>query len=189
MHQIFSQFLLCGDIFHVVAKSQTRLRDFTFTFHFHALEKEMATHSNVLAWRIPGTAEPGGLPSMGWHRARHDWSDLAAAAAGSLSWWCSCFPSIFLFIYSGDHPLFLGWKLCLLDSVSSLMIYSFVLIGHFLQWLLETWCVEVIFEFAGLKVALFHLYTYVIIDLNVEFLVGTVFSQNFEDISLLPSKL
>ena len=52
---------------------------FTFTFHFHALEKEMATHSSVLAWRIPGTGEPGGLPSMGSHRVRHDWSDLAAA--------------------------------------------------------------------------------------------------------------
>ena len=57
----------------------TRLNDFTFTFHFHALEKEMATHSSVLAWRIPATEEPGGLPSMGLHRARHDWSDLAAA--------------------------------------------------------------------------------------------------------------
>ena len=51
-----------------------------FTFHFHALEKEMATHSSVLAWRIPGTGEPGGLPSMGSHRVGHDWSDLAAAA-------------------------------------------------------------------------------------------------------------
>ena len=50
-----------------------------FTFHFHALEKEMATHSSVLAWRIPGTGEPGGLPSMGSHRVGHDWSDLAAA--------------------------------------------------------------------------------------------------------------
>ena len=55
----------------------------TFTFHFHALEKEMATHSSVLAWRIPGTAEPGGLPFVGSHRVRHDWSDLAAAAAAS----------------------------------------------------------------------------------------------------------
>ena len=62
-----------------VAKGQTRLSDFTFTFHFHALEKEMATHSSVLAWRIPGTAEPGGLPSMRSHRVGHDWSDLAAA--------------------------------------------------------------------------------------------------------------
>ena len=55
-----------------VTQSQTRLSDFTFTFHFHALEKEMATHSSVLAWRIPGTAEPGGLPSMVLHRVRHD---------------------------------------------------------------------------------------------------------------------
>ena len=57
---------------HGVAKSRTQLSDFTITFHFHALEKEMATHSNVLAWRIPGTGEPGGLPSMGSHRVRHD---------------------------------------------------------------------------------------------------------------------
>ena len=51
---------------------ETRLSDFTFTFHLHALEKEMATHSSVLAWRIPGTGEPGGLPSVGSHRVRHD---------------------------------------------------------------------------------------------------------------------
>ena len=57
---------------HGVAKSWTRLSDVTFTFHFHALEKEMATHSSVLAWRIPGTGEPGGLPSMGSHRVGHD---------------------------------------------------------------------------------------------------------------------
>ena len=57
---------------HGVAMSQTRLSDFTFTFHFHSLEKEMATHSSVLVWRIPGTAEPGGLPSMGSHRVGHD---------------------------------------------------------------------------------------------------------------------
>ena len=55
--------------------------DTTLTFHFHALEKEMATHFCVLAWRIPGTGEPGGLPSMGSHRVGHDWDDLAAAAA------------------------------------------------------------------------------------------------------------
>ena len=64
---------------HGVAKSRTRLSSFTFTFH--ASEKEMATHSSVLAWRIPGTGEPGGLPSMGSHRVRHNWSNLAAAAA------------------------------------------------------------------------------------------------------------
>ena len=67
---------------HGVTGSQTWLSDFTFTFHFHALEKEMATHFSVLAWRIPGMAEPGGLPSMGSRRVGHYWSDLAAAAAG-----------------------------------------------------------------------------------------------------------
>jgi len=67
-------------------KSQTRLSDFTFTFHFHALEKEMATRSSVLAWRIPGTGEPGGLPSMGSHRVGHDWSNLAAAAEEQVRW-------------------------------------------------------------------------------------------------------
>ena len=66
---------------HGVTKSWTRLSDFTITFHFHALEKEMATHSSVLAWRIPGMGEPGGLPSMGSHRVGHDWSDVAAEAA------------------------------------------------------------------------------------------------------------
>ena len=66
---------------HGVVKSQTQLSDFTFAFHFHALETEMATHSSVLTWRIPGTGEPGGLPSMGSHRVGHDWSDLAAAVA------------------------------------------------------------------------------------------------------------
>ena len=65
---------------HGVTEGQTQLSDFTVSFHFHALEKEMATHSSVLAWRIPETGEPGGLPSMGSHRVGHDWSDLAAAA-------------------------------------------------------------------------------------------------------------
>ena len=68
---------------HGVPKSRTWLSDFTFTFHFHALEKEMATHSSVLAWRIPGTAEPGGLLSVRSHRVGHDWSDAAAAAAAA----------------------------------------------------------------------------------------------------------
>ena len=57
---------------HGVARSRTRLSDFPFTFHFQALEKEMATHSSVLAWRIPGTAEPGGLPSLGLHKVGHN---------------------------------------------------------------------------------------------------------------------
>ena len=68
----------------VVAKSQTRLSNFTFAFHFHALEKEMATHSSVLAWRIPGMGEPDGLPSMGLHRVGHDWSDLAVHILSTL---------------------------------------------------------------------------------------------------------
>ena len=62
---------------HGIAKSWTRPIDFTFTFHFHALEKEVATHSSVLAWRIPGTGQPGGLSSVGLHRVGHDLSDLA----------------------------------------------------------------------------------------------------------------
>ena len=66
---------------HGVSKSQTRPSNFTFTFHFHALEKKMATHSSVLAWRISGMREPGGLPSLASHRVGHDnWSNLAAAA-------------------------------------------------------------------------------------------------------------
>ena len=98
-------------VVHGVAKSRTRLSNFTFTFHFHALEKEMASHSSVLAWRIPGTGEPGGLPSMGSHRVRHDWSDLAAA-------------------YSTANPRRLGSIPCLL-FISTLLeweqwIFSFV---------------------------------------------------------------
>ena len=77
---------------HGVAKSQTRLSNFPFTFHFHALEKEMATHSSVFAWRIPGTGEPGGRPSMGSHRVGHDWSDLAAAAAVATAAVLNCTP-------------------------------------------------------------------------------------------------
>ena len=70
---------------HGVAKSWTRLSNFTFTFHFHALEKKMATHSSVPAWRIPGMGEPVGLPSMGSQRAGHNCHDLAAAAAAGSS--------------------------------------------------------------------------------------------------------
>ena len=75
-------------VVHGVARSWTRLSDFTFTFHFHTLEKDMATHSSVLAWRIPGMGEPGELSSMGSHRVGHDWSDLAAAVAvdGRSTW-------------------------------------------------------------------------------------------------------
>ena len=66
-----------------VATSRIRMSDFTFIFHFHALEKETATHSSVLAWRIPGMGEPGGLASMGLHRVGHNRSDLAAATAAA----------------------------------------------------------------------------------------------------------
>ena len=81
---------------HGVTKSRTRLNDFTFTFHFHALEKEMATQSSVLAWRILGTVEPGGLLSMGSHRVRQDWSDLAAAAAGFNIKDCTLYDSTYM---------------------------------------------------------------------------------------------
>jgi len=73
-----------------VAEGRTRLSNFTFTFHFPALEKEMATHSSVLAWRIPGMGEPGGLPAMGLHRVGHDWSNLAAVAATFFRWFGGC---------------------------------------------------------------------------------------------------
>ena len=73
---------------HGVTEGRTRLSDFTFPFHFHALEKEWATHSSVLAWRIPGAGEPGGLPSLGSHGVGHNWGDLAAAAAAARGWSC-----------------------------------------------------------------------------------------------------
>ena len=91
---------------HGVAKSQTWLSDFTFTFHFHASEKEMATHSSVLAWRIPWTEKPGRLQSIGSHRVVHDWSDLAAAAAAAAypfsgNWTeVSCIPGRFFTIWA-----------------------------------------------------------------------------------------
>ena len=76
---------------HGVAKSQTWLSDLTFTFHFHILEKEMATHSSVLTWRIPETAEPGGLPSVGSHRVRHDWSNSRSSSSKVIFKPLNCF--------------------------------------------------------------------------------------------------
>ena len=102
---------------HGIAKSQTRLSDLTFTFHFHALEKEMATHSSVLAWRIPGMGEPGGLLSMGSHRVRHDWSDLAAAF-------------IYLFPYFFLHALFLLKILDCLFSRESHNLFDSLLVTY-----------------------------------------------------------
>jgi len=81
--------------------SRTRLNDFTLTFHFHALEKEMATHSSGLAWRIPRTGEPGGLPSLGLRRVGHDRSDLAVAAGmhGGGGIWEICITFFFLILF------------------------------------------------------------------------------------------
>ena len=102
---------------HGVTKSRTRLSDFPFTFHFPALEKEMATHSCVLALRIPGTVEPGGLLSMGLHRVGDDWSDLAAAATAA-SWgiergvlrWVSLKPSLSASIRMSHMQPKIFWK-------------------------------------------------------------------------------
>ena len=86
-------------VVHRVAKSRTWLSDFTFTFHFHTLEKAMATHSSVLAWRIAGIGEPGGLPSMGSLRVRHDWSDLAVI--WKIAWvWATIYQSLKEFAFS-----------------------------------------------------------------------------------------
>ena len=76
----------CWATVHGVVEGWTQLSDFTFTFHFHALEKEMATHSSILAWRIPWMGEPGGLPSTGSHRVRHHWSDLVVVVVWSYEW-------------------------------------------------------------------------------------------------------
>ena len=93
--------LLCFSYF-MLQLYWTRLSDFPFTFHFHALEKEMVPHSSVVAWRIPGTGEPGGLPSLGSHRVGHDWSDLAAAAA----YWVVSLKSMLFYVFSGFGLLY-----------------------------------------------------------------------------------
>ena len=106
---------------HGVAEGRTRLTDFTFTFHFHALEKEMATHSSVLAWRIPGTREAGGLPSMGLHRVGHDWSDLAAAAVTFSSYLEKNFKHPELFLLPHLHFIIKAFQLYL-NIVSRIQI-------------------------------------------------------------------
>ena len=95
-----------------VAKSRTWLSDFTFTFHFHALEKEMATHSSVLAWRIPGMGEPGGLPSMGSHRVEHNWSDLALSIVHICHISFRLLPSFYLFSWHFWLVLLVTLKCC-----------------------------------------------------------------------------
>jgi len=96
-----------------VIEGWTRLSYFTFTFHFPALEKEMATHSSVLSWRIPGTGEPGGLPSMGSHRVGHDWSDLAAAASFFMV------QLSYLYMATGKYNSFDYMDLCWQSDVSA----------------------------------------------------------------------
>ena len=112
-----------GRLQSMESQSQTWLSDFTLTFHFHVLEKEMASLYSVLAWRIPGIGEPGGLPSMGSHRVRHDWSNLAAAAAviscvvgrGCLLWLaCSLGKTLLAFVLL--HFVLQG-QICLLLQV------------------------------------------------------------------------
>ena len=113
-----------------VARSQTRLSDFTFTLHFHALEKEMATHSRVLAWRIPGTGEPGELLSLGSHRVGHDWSDLAAIL-GKFSTFLMVF--LFVFFFWGSYDSNVGAFNIVLE-VSEIVLISFNSFFFFPLW-------------------------------------------------------
>ena len=122
---------------HGIAKSQTRLSDFTFTFHLHALEKEVATHSSVLAWRIPGTGEPGGLPSMGSRRVGHDWSGLAAAAV----LYCACVVYICIYIPHLLYPLIYWWnRLLLILATVTNAATKIVWICLFRLMYLFSWC-------------------------------------------------
>ena len=113
---------------HGVMKSRTRLSNFTFTFHFHALEKEMAAHSSVLAWRIPGTGEPGGLLSVGSHRVGHDWSDLAAAAAAAVL--THLLLVILIFITCSRY--------CLPGFSTQIGFFSLVIYKYFVEWYCDT---------------------------------------------------
>ena len=145
-----------------ITRSRTWLSDFPFTVHFHALEKEMATHSSVLAWRIPGTAEPGGLLSVGSHRVRHDWSDLAAAAAGSFlitdvylsqffrlrslrsrypniqflvkAFFLACNPSLSLFAHMANP-----WCVCMEEATASSLTIFMQALTHHEYTTLTTW--------------------------------------------------
>ena len=110
---------------HGVAKSWTWLSDFTFTFHFHTLEKEMATQFNVLAWRIPGTGEPGGLPSMGSHRVGHYWSDTAAAAC---SYWHFLIEVDFVDLFSSVIFLSSSRSLLIDSCIFSILFSRFLII-------------------------------------------------------------
>ena len=114
-----------------VAKSWTWLSDFTFTFHFHALEKKMATHSSVLVWRIPGTGEPVGLLSLGSHRVRHNWSDLAAAAAVIKCFYHnSSFLNFYLILLFCPFCFIFYWSMvdlqCCISSVKQSSKYTYI---------------------------------------------------------------
>ena len=124
---------------HEVAKSQARLSGFTFTFHFHALEKEMATHSSVLAWRIPGTEEPGRRLSMGSHRVGHDWSDLAAAAADAFPDFprqsgCCSLSMVHVYIFSQglcyDLCIYMSAFLCTVLLLEGTVIHIYTHVIH-----------------------------------------------------------
>ena len=120
---------------HGVRKSWTWLSDFTFTFHFHALEKELATHSNALAWRIPGMGEPGGLPSMRSHRVRHDWSDLAASNKYMMEYYSAIKKNTF-------ESLLMRWmKLepIIVSEISQKEKHQYSTLTYIYIWNLERW--------------------------------------------------
>ena len=118
---------------HGVAEGWTQLSDFTFPFPFHALEKEMTTHSSVLAWRIPGTGEPGGLLSMGSHRVGHDGSDLPAAAAALLYGYTtvSLFIQLLIRLFSSS---FLLLQINIANTLKLTLAYKYLCI-HMLSFL------------------------------------------------------
>ena len=127
---------------HGVAEGWIPLSDFTFTFHFHALEKETATHSSVLAWRIPGTGEPSGLPSMGSHRVGHDWSDLAASCVKlhllqnvnkQLSKWCEwCVSGMLCILYMIFLEMYIEHqKLSPMPEIQYIVMKIWILLSQF----------------------------------------------------------
>ena len=123
---------------HGVAKSRTRLCYFTFHFSLSCLEKEMATHSSVLAWRISGTGEPGGLPSMGSHRVGHDWSDLAQHSI----WFKLVFPYLkrsIMYYHQRIKFSSLSMVLMALNSTLSALSFLFLIIPIILHDLLYSW--------------------------------------------------
>ena len=144
---------------HGVAESQTWLSEFTFTFHFHALEKEMVTHSSVLAWKIPGTGEPGGLLSIGSHRVGHNWNDLAAAVGLSFG---VCLGQSFHTggAFSTPHLQAVprSSKQILLNKFScAWAMYSSPLITAFHFWLCLWWLKKTIFHLMYLQLFYVHI--------------------------------